>query len=123
MSFRKSDRGAVAVEFAFIVPLLVMLLLVIVEFGARYQRGTDLNNAAFVAAKDATVNHDLAKATAAARDAGAPNSATISVSPDPSTCATGSNVTVTITSTEDSPTKAFGQTFTLTVTGVARCDY
>jgi Flp pilus assembly protein TadG len=120
MDHADSDRGASTVEFAFIVPLLLVLVLAVVEFGFRYQQDSQLNNAAFIAARDMTINHDVTKATAAARNAGAPATATVTVSP--TTCSTGTDVTVTITSTEVSATKAFGSTFTITGKGVARCD-
>lgn len=122
MTVRTDDRGAVAVEFALVVPVLLTLLLVAIEYGSRFERAGVLNNAAFVAAKELTINHDLAKATALARSAGAPDSAVITVTPNASACSTGSDITVTIKATEESPTKAFGATFTLTGTGVARCD-
>lgn len=120
MDFRERQNGVAALEFAVVVPLLLIMILVVVEFGFRFERATVLNNAAFIAARDMTANHDVAKATTAARNAGAPTSATISVSSGP--CSTGNNVTVIITSTETSATKAFGETFAVTGTGVARCD-
>lgn len=117
---RERDRGAVTVEFAIIVPLLLLLILAIVEFGYRYERGTVYNNAAFVAARDFSINHDQAKAKTAANNAGWP-----SAYPFPSlpACVAGATVTVTLTkSNEPSATGAFGSTFAVTGTGVARCD-
>jgi Flp pilus assembly protein TadG len=122
MNVRKDDRGVVAVEFALIAPVILTLLLGTFEFSSRFERAGVLNNAAFVAAKDLTVNHDLAKATALARKAGAPDSAVITVTPNVESCTTGSDITVTIKATEESPTKAFGATFVVKGTGVARCD-
>lgn len=114
------DRGAVTVEFAFIIPLLLLLILAVVEFGYRYERGTVLNNAAFIAARDMSITgHTVGTATTAARSAGAPSAATISISP--STCTADADITVTITSTQDSATKAFGATFTVHGKGVSRC--
>ena len=43
---RASERGAVAVEFAILAPVLVMLLLGIMEFGRAYNAQTSLTNAA-----------------------------------------------------------------------------
>lgn len=120
MTTRERERGIVAVEFAFVIPLLLLLILAVVEFGYRYERGTVANNAALIAARDMSINHDQAKATTAAHNAGVPTSVAPAFSP--STCSTGNNVTVTITVVEDSPTKAFGSTFTVTGKAVARCD-
>ena len=115
------ERGAVTVEFAVIVPLLCLLILAIVEFGFRYERGATYNNAAFIAARDFSINHDQAKAETAARNAGWPSGLTVSI--NPSTCTSGNNVTVTLTrNDEPSATGAFGSTFPVTGKGVARCD-
>jgi Flp pilus assembly protein TadG len=111
------ERGAVLVEFAFIIPLLLLLILAVVEFGFRYERGTVLNNAAFIAARDMAIHHDAGQATTAATNAGAP-AGSVSVG----ACNPGQNVVVTVTATVDSPTGAFGSTFTVHGKGVARCD-
>lgn len=114
------DRGAVMVEFAILVPLLLLLILAIVEFGYRYERGTVYNNAAFIAARDYSINHDQAKAKTAANNAGWPSAYPF---PTIAACAVGANVTVTLTkSNEPSATGAFGSAFAVTGTGVARCD-
>lgn len=116
------ERGAAVVEFAIIVPLLLMLILGLVEYGFRYQRAAVLNNASFIASRQLSIHKTPSEARAAAVDAGMPNSATFD--PGPGTdCTPGANVTVTITSVEDSPTGAFfSQTFTINAKGVARCD-
>ena len=113
------DRGAVMVEFALIVPLLCLLILAIVEFGFRYERGTVINNAAFIAARDYSINHDQAKAKTAALNAGMPESADF---PAIAACTAGENATVTITATINSATNFFGTTFAVTGKSVARCD-
>ena len=119
--FRRHDRGAVTVEFALIVPVFLLLILAIVEFGVRYQRHAEFSNEAFIAARNMSINNSTAQASAAASAAGMPGTASISIS---GSCPPGSNgtVTVTITGTEDSPTKAFGATFTASGKGVARCE-
>lgn len=120
MKSNDRERGVVAVEFAMIIPLLLLLILAVVEFGYRYERGTVANNAALIAAREMSINHDQSRATTAAHNAGVPTSVTPVFSP--STCSTGNNVTVTITVSQTSPTKAFGNTFTVTGRAVARCD-
>jgi Flp pilus assembly protein TadG len=118
------ERGAAMVEFALILPLLLLLILGLIEFGYRYERAARLNNAAFVAARSLSVHKTVSEATAAAQDADpgmVSSGATISASPS-SDCTSG-NVTVLITSTETSPTKFFGgSTFVVHAKGVARCD-
>ena len=43
---KSTERGAVAVEFALLAPILVMLLLGIMEFGRAYNCRASLTNAA-----------------------------------------------------------------------------
>jgi len=117
------EKGSVTVEFAVIVPLLCLLILAVVEFGFRYERAAAYNNAAFIAARDFSINHDAVKAQNAAYDAGWPSGLSVSISPSTTTCTAGSNVTVTLSRTDQpSRTGAFGSTFTVTGKGVARCD-
>ena len=118
------ERGAAMVEFALIVPLLLLLVLGLIEFGYRYERSARLNNAAFIAARSLAVHKTVSEAQTAAESADpgmVTAGATISASPG-GNCTSG-NVTVTITSTEKSPTKFFGgSTFVVHAKGVARCD-
>lgn len=127
------ERGAVLIEFAIIAPLLVLLILGILEFGFRYQRGAVISNAAYIAARTASLSpHDAtskSRAQTAAQNAAGPGvtmSFVWDTTPanDPTTCTTGNNVTVTVTSTANSPTKVVPnqQTFTINAKGVARCD-
>lgn len=52
---RRSESGAVAVEFALIVPILVMLLLGMVTAGVTYSRGISMTNAVREGARFAAV--------------------------------------------------------------------
>lgn len=119
------ERGAVVVEFAIIVPLFLLLILGLVEFGYRYQRAAVLNNAAFIGARDFSIHQDPGRAQDAAElanDGPLPGFAVAEncASPDPDVV---KNVTVTFAFTEDSPTKFFGtDTFTIDAKGVARCE-
>jgi Flp pilus assembly protein TadG len=135
----RGQRGIVAVEFAFIAPLLLALIMGAVEFGDRYKTTATYNNAALVAARSYSISNNAATATAAARNAGVPTS----VSPtyafmfdDGSTaasCAEASdgrypNVTVTIRRTgipAVTPLPALlpgvPSTFSITGKAVARC--
>ena len=124
MSRAKKERedGVAAVEFAIVVPLLLLLIMAIIEFGFRYEKDTTANNAAAIAARDMSINHDVAKAKAAAISAGVPSSSTVTIDKTATTCVNGAEVTVTITATMTSVTKAFGTTFNISGKAVARCN-
>lgn len=115
------EHGAAMVEFAIIVPLLLMLVLGLIEFGYRYQRAAVLDNAAFIAARAMSLDKTTGEARAAAVAAGMPSAASFTAGPG--ACAAGANVTVTIQSVENSPTGIFfSQHFTINAKGVARCE-
>ncbi|MDH3756048.1 MAG: pilus assembly protein, partial [Acidimicrobiia bacterium] len=50
------ERGAAAVEFAIVLPLLVLVIFGTVEFGAAWSQKTDVNHGAREAARLAAVN-------------------------------------------------------------------
>ncbi len=119
------ERGAAMVEFALILPLLLLIILGLVEFGYRYERSARLNNAAFIAAREIAIHKTDYDAAARNADPSMPGAATIVPTYSVSSACTSGNVTVTITSSESSPTKFFppGQlTFTVVAKGVAKCD-
>ena len=115
------ERGAVMVEFALVVPILLLLVLGLIEYGYRYSRASVLNNAAFVAARNYSIHEDAGEAEAAGRaaDSDMPGGASFG-----GFSCSGENVTVTITSTESSPTGLFpgGDSFVVNAKGVARCE-
>lgn len=118
------ERGAAMVEFALILPLLLLIILGLLEFGYRYERSARLNNAAFIAAREIAIHKSDYATLARNADPSMPAGATIVADKTDVTCTSG-NVTVTITSTETSPTKFFppgSTTFTVVAKGVARCD-
>ncbi len=125
----RDSRGVAAVEFALIVPLLLLLVFGIIDFGERYKTVAQYNNAAFVAARSMTIENNVAKAKTAAVNAGMPSSLTpvVTFTSGYSSCAqagdgTFGNVTVTITnSSKATATKFFGTTYTVTGKAVARC--
>lgn len=117
------DRGAVAVEFALVVPLLIAFLFAVVEGGTRYAQQNEVNHWAFLVARDLSI--DPAKNATALVDAlkgSDATSYTVSASPggycsSPSTSA----ITVTVSATHSSPTGMFGS-YTIKGKGVARCE-
>ena len=96
---RGDERGAVAVEFALVVPLLLMVIFAIVEFGLIYNAQIQVTAAAREGARAAALGAPLAdsRATAvAAAPALSPALTAANVSVTPATCAPGTNVTVSI---------------------------
>lgn len=63
------DRGAAAVEFALVVPLLIMLVFGIIDFGYLINRVSLVNNAARDAARVASLNGTSAEVAATANKA------------------------------------------------------
>ena len=65
----RDERGATAVEFAFIVPLLIVLVLGIAEFGHAFQVQGTLSAAAREGVRVMALQNDPAAARAAVRNA------------------------------------------------------
>src|SRR3954465_9587633 len=65
----RNERGATVVEFAFIVPLLIMLVLGIAEFGRAFQVSGTLSAAAREGVRVMALSNDPAAARAAVRTA------------------------------------------------------
>lgn len=121
--YASRERGAVAVEFALIVPLLVAFLFGIVEGGTRYSQQNEINHFAFVAARDLSIDPTKSATSIVAGLRGA-NTDPVTVTVTPAaicTSATNNEVTVTVTATRQSPSGIFGS-YTLAGKGVARCE-
>ncbi|MDX6276563.1 MAG: hypothetical protein QOJ72_691 [Nocardioidaceae bacterium] len=125
----REERGVAAVEFALIVPLLMLFLFGIVEGGTRYTQQNQLNHYAFMTARDLSI--DPTKSATAdfnVLKGSDTNTYTVTVTPGPVSSAgalcgssTNNQVTVVISSDRTSPSGMFGS-YTLTGTGVARCE-
>lgn len=63
---RQGESGAAAVEFALILPIFLMLLFGIIDFGYAINRGSMINNAARDAAREASLGQDHATVVAKA---------------------------------------------------------
>ena len=101
-----SDRGAAAVEFALVFPILILMLIGIVEFGSVFNTQLMLTSAAREGARTMAVTGDAAAARAAVVSAAiglSPALTVANVSVTPTSCSATTNVTVTITYA-----KAFG---------------
>jgi Flp pilus assembly protein TadG len=119
-----TERGAAAVEFALIVPILLVLIFGIVEFSRLYNVQLSLTNAAREGARTMAIQNDPALArnsiiTSAPSVNPAISAGNISISP--AACIAGATVTVTITYTVSSVTGFFGPNFPLSSQGVMRC--
>jgi len=98
---RRRHRGAAAVEFALVVPLLVMILFGIMEFGYAFFIQASVAGAARDGVRSYAINWSNASAqsdaTAIVKSA-VPNPAAVLLVAYPSTCTTpGSQTTVVVT--------------------------
>jgi Flp pilus assembly protein TadG len=124
----RGERGASAVEFALIVPLLILLVLGIAEFGHAFQVQGTLSAAAREGVRTMALQNDPAAARTAARTAAAslrPAVTNAQIAISPAACpANGGNTTVRMTISYPMPylTGFFGSGLGLTGTGVMRCN-
>lgn len=121
------DRGAAAVEFAFVLPVLVLFILGIIEGGTRYAQQSEVNHWAFVAARDVSVKpgtNATTTATATVNTLKGSNTTTFTTTVTPTGACTApgaTQVTVVVRASKASPTRMFGD-YTLTGRSVARCE-
>jgi Flp pilus assembly protein TadG len=125
-----NDRGAVAVEMALLLPVLVLLLLGIMEFGRAYNAQVTLTNAAREGVRVMAITNVEADAKTAATNAASTlrmtstNPAfTFTFTTETTTytsCAAGRQVSMTISYTLDSLTGIAGP-FSMTGKGVMQC--
>jgi Flp pilus assembly protein TadG len=124
----RDERGASAVEFAFIVPLLIVLVLGIAEFGRAFQVQATLSAAAREGVRVMALHNDPAAARTAVRGAAPsldPGITDGQISISPASCpATGGTTFVRLTVSYSMPfiTDFFGSGIRLTGTGVMRCN-
>ncbi|UKA62144.1 TadE/TadG family type IV pilus assembly protein [Arthrobacter sp. FW306-04-A] len=96
---RSSERGAVAVEFAILAPVLIMLLLGIMEFGRAYNVQVSLSNAAREGVRVMAISNDQTAAKTAAKNAAVslnPQLADTNFTFSPASCTSGAQMSVTI---------------------------
>ena len=94
------ERGAAAVEFALVVPVLLLLLFGIIEFSKAFNNQATLSSAAREGARSMALGHTAAEARSAVRAAAdglGLRDAQITVSPASCATASGTNTTVTVT--------------------------
>jgi len=125
---RISERGAAAVEFAIVVPLLVMLLLGIMEFSRVYNAQSELSAAAREGVRVLTVTGNqttartAAKSVAVSLNPGLQDSNFSFGAPCPSTVSAGTSPQATITITYSLSTlTGIAGPFTMTGKGTMLC--
>ena len=133
MKSHRKERGAVAVEMAIVLPLLLLILLGIIEFGRAYNIQVSLTQAAREGARHAAIHHHKATLDVEGTALGAAPALAglgVSVADDASGCPSSSDVEVTTSVTLPSLTGFLDAGFfgapgifpmTLTGVGVMRC--
>lgn len=118
------DRGAVLVEMALVLPILLMLLIGVIEFGLAYNTQVRIQGAAREGARAAALGDDAGSAVG--KSLGGDHAFSYSVSTSgcpanaPSTSTAFASVTVTTDFTFSIPFVDLG-TKTLTATAQMRC--
>src|SRR5215218_10247816 len=119
----RDERGASAVEFAFIVPLLIVLVLGIAEFGHAFQVQGTLSAAAREGVRAMALRNDPADARDVVQNAASSLNPGITDA-QISIVVTGGGTAVRLTIDYPMPflTGFFGSGIDLTGTGVMRCN-
>jgi Flp pilus assembly protein TadG len=125
----REERGASAVEFAFVLPLLLVLVVGIAEFGRAFQVSGTLSAAAREGVRTMALGNNPTAARATVRNVAsslnpAVTDAQIAITPTscPVSYPSSTNVTVTISYRLPFVTGFFGSGVNLTGRGVMRCN-
>ncbi|WP_422933873.1 TadE/TadG family type IV pilus assembly protein [Sinomonas sp. P47F7] len=115
-----------AVEFALVVPFLLLIIVGIVEFSRIYNVQITLNQAAREASRSMAISDDTSVAQSQAIVAApglspALSASNVAVTPSSGTCTNGAEANATITYQLTTLTGFFGQSVTLTGKGAMRC--
>lgn len=117
--FRHDDRGAVMVEFAIVLPVLLLILLGIIEFGRAYNAQVSIQAAAREGARELALDESSTEVESATRG-GAPSVTIDSIAQAPCPASGDGKAKVTITESFSFMVLPFGP-LGLTATGVMRC--
>ncbi|MBM6622425.1 pilus assembly protein [Micrococcaceae bacterium RIT802] len=120
---RKNERGAAAVEFAIVLPVLLLLLMGIIEFGHAYNAQLTVTQAAREGVRVMAISNDPAAVRTATKNAARtlyPTLTDSNVAISPVACTPGSTAVVTITYPVATITGIVGP-ITLTGKGTMRC--
>lgn len=120
---KAGERGSVAVEFALLAPILIMLLFGIVEFGRAYNVQVSLTNAAREGVRAMAINDSQSVARSAARNSAtqlSPALADADITFSAANCGIGTQMTVTIRYSLNTMTGIAGP-FAMTGKGTMLC--
>lgn len=121
MSRWRSERGAAAVEFALVVPVLLALLLGIIEFGRAYNVQISLTHAARETARTMAVGNVWSDAVSRGTTAApAVDLEATDFAAAPATCAPGQQISVTVSHELETIT-GIADGLTLTGEAAMRC--
>ena len=123
-TLRSDQRGAAAVELALVLPVLVLILFGIIEFGRGYNEKISITHAAREGARALAVGKTAATAEATTVDAATGlglTTAEVSTVPASGTCSPGSTVTVVINRRLDFIVSIIGDGVDLTSKASMRC--
>ena len=118
------ERGAVAVEFALIVPVLVVMMVGLIEFSFAFNAQITINNAAREAARTMAIHNDVGQSTSAAVNAAStlnPALTASQVSISPGSCTPNATVKVTVTYQLTPITGFFGLKIPIRAVGAMLC--
>ncbi|MET4637102.1 TadE family type IV pilus minor pilin [Mycetocola sp. 2940] len=120
----RSEDGAAAVEFALVLPVLILLILGLIEFSLVFNTQISLTNAAREGARVMAIQNDPGVARAAAINAAPGVTPAVTggnIAITPANCGAGDTVTVTIDYNAELITGFFGTALGLTGRGVMLC--
>ena len=116
------DRGAVAVEFALILPILILLVFGIYEFGRGYNAKVTLTHAAREGVRDYSINENAGAAVATAQAAAPQLPGMSAVVSDGCSGAAGDTATVTVSIAMDYTIPLFRSgTWNISESATMRC--
>lgn len=124
MSRRRNDRGAAAVEFALIIPALLLLVLGMMEFSRLYNQQISLSNAARAASRVMAISNDSGLAINAAISAAPslnPGLGAGNIAFSPGACSSGAIMSVTVSYQSTLLTGAFGPVLNLSGEAATPC--
>jgi Flp pilus assembly protein TadG len=116
---KRDDRGAAMVEFAVVLPVLVLILMGIIEFGRAYNAQVSIQAAAREGARELALRHSSTVVESATRD-GAPTVTIDGIAQSPCPATGDGKAKVKITESFEFMVLPFGP-LDLTATGAMRC--
>jgi Flp pilus assembly protein TadG len=121
---RSPERGAAAVEFALILPVLLLMVLGMLEFSRAYNTQISLSGAAREGAREMAIHgdaDDAIDAAIAAAPSVSPAVASNDVTISPAACSPGEQIEFQIDYDLPLLTGLFGLTLPITGVGVMQC--